>query len=80
MAFGLNLCSEADAFVAASFGQFSFAAKLGFLILGPMLDIKLTAMYMASVPKRIVFTMLLVVPPLVLVTSELLGWIQGVLQ
>jgi hypothetical protein len=41
----LNLCSEADAFVAASFYAFPLAAKLSFLVLGPMLDVKLLLMY-----------------------------------
>jgi uncharacterized membrane protein YraQ (UPF0718 family) len=41
----LNLCSEADAFVAASFYAFPLAAKLAFLVLGPMVDVKLLAMY-----------------------------------
>ena len=39
------LCSEADAFVAASFTEMTFAAKLSFLVLGPMLDLKLLMMY-----------------------------------
>jgi len=73
LAFGLNLCSEADAFVAASFTQFSFAAKLGFLVLGPMLDIKLVAMYLGALPRRVLLIVLLVVPPLTLVVSELAG-------
>jgi uncharacterized membrane protein YraQ (UPF0718 family) len=41
----LSLCSEADAFVAANFRGFVTAAKLSFLVLGPMLDIKLLIMY-----------------------------------
>ncbi|HID75227.1 MAG TPA: permease [Planctomycetaceae bacterium] len=45
LAVALNLCSEADAFVAASFYAFPLAAKLAFLVLGPMVDIKLLAMY-----------------------------------
>lgn len=40
----LSLCSEADAFVAASFTQFSTTAKLAFLVVGPMVDLKLFAM------------------------------------
>ena len=44
-AFVLSLCAEADAFVAASFTEFSFSAVMGFLILGPMFDIKLLMMY-----------------------------------
>jgi uncharacterized protein len=44
-AFVLSLCSEADAFAAASFREFGFPALLAFLVLGPMLDIKLLLMY-----------------------------------
>lgn len=42
----LNLCSEADAFVAASFRSTLVppAAQLAFMVLGPMLDIKLILM------------------------------------
>jgi uncharacterized membrane protein YraQ (UPF0718 family) len=39
------LCSEADAFVAASFTKMHITAKLAFLVLGPMLDLKLLLMY-----------------------------------
>ncbi len=45
LAIGLNLCSEADAFVAASFFAFPLPAKMAFLVLGPMVDIKLIVMY-----------------------------------
>ncbi len=41
----LSLCSEADAFVAASFTEFSFPAHLAFLVLGPMFDLKLLLAY-----------------------------------
>ena len=41
----LNVCSEADAFVAATFRAFSLGSLLGFLVLGPMLDLKLLIMY-----------------------------------
>ncbi|MFI8166563.1 permease [Streptomyces sp. NPDC085931] len=40
----LSLCSEADAFVAASLTQFSLTARLTFLVVGPMVDLKLFAM------------------------------------
>jgi len=47
MAIGLNLCSEADAFVAASFRStpVPLTAQMAFMVLGPMLDIKLILMY-----------------------------------
>lgn len=40
----LSLCSEADAFVAASLSQFSLTSRLVFLVVGPMVDLKLIAM------------------------------------
>ncbi|MFE6331903.1 permease [Streptomyces sp. NPDC057806] len=40
----LSLCSEADAFVAASLTHFSLTARLTFLVVGPMIDLKLFAM------------------------------------
>jgi uncharacterized membrane protein YraQ (UPF0718 family) len=40
----LSICSEADAFVAASLTQFSFTARLAFLVVGPVIDLKLFAM------------------------------------
>src|SRR5262249_17479163 len=45
LAIALCLCSEADAFVAASFITMQPAAKVAFLVLGPMLDFKLYLMY-----------------------------------
>ena len=40
----LSICSEADAFVAASLSQFSLTARLAFLVVGPMVDLKLVSM------------------------------------
>ncbi len=40
----LAICSEADAFVAASLTQFSLTARLAFLVVGPMVDVKLIAL------------------------------------
>jgi uncharacterized membrane protein YraQ (UPF0718 family) len=40
----LSICSEADAFVAASLREFSLTARLTFLVVGPMVDLKLYAM------------------------------------
>ena len=44
----LSICSEADAFVAASLTQFSLTAKLTFLVVGPIIDLKLFAMQTAT--------------------------------
>jgi len=43
-AFIAALCSESDAFVAASLTAFSDVARLTFLVVGPAMDIKLAAM------------------------------------
>jgi len=45
LAFVLSLCSTTDAFIAASLAQFSNAAKLAFMVFGPMMDVKLIFMY-----------------------------------
>ncbi|MFT4265034.1 MAG: permease [Nocardioides sp.] len=43
-AFVAALCSESDAFVAASLTSFSDTAKLAFLVVGPAMDVKLATM------------------------------------
>jgi uncharacterized protein len=48
LAFVLSLCSESDAFVAASFVQFGVGAQLAFLVFGPIVDTKLTVLYSAT--------------------------------
>jgi len=40
----MAICSEADAFVAASLTQFSLASRLAFMVVGPMVDVKLVAL------------------------------------
>ena len=44
LAVALSLCSEADAFVVSSLTSVSPTAQLAFLVVGPMVDIKLFAM------------------------------------
>jgi uncharacterized membrane protein YraQ (UPF0718 family) len=64
MAFGyvLSLCSEADAFVAASFGNtFSTGSIIAFLVYGPMLDFKNTMMLFAFFKTRFVLAFMTVV-------------------
>ena len=41
----LSICSEADAFVAAGLPQFSLTSRLVFLVVGPVIDLKLVAMH-----------------------------------
>jgi uncharacterized membrane protein YraQ (UPF0718 family) len=52
----LCLCSEADAFIAASFRALRPSAKLAFLVLGPDVDFKLYLMYTRVFRPRLIFT------------------------
>lgn len=65
LAFVLCLCSEADAFVAVSFVAFPRYAQLAFLLLGPVADIKLSAMYTAAFGRGFTPRVLLVAVPLI---------------
>ncbi|WP_413380337.1 permease [Alkalihalobacillus sp. 1P02AB] len=65
----LSLCSEADAFIAASFGRtFSFEATLSFLIYGPMLDLKNTLMMLSTFKWRFILAFHVVVTVVVFLT------------
>jgi uncharacterized membrane protein YraQ (UPF0718 family) len=67
----LCLCSEADAFVAASFVTLRPSAKLAFLVLGPMFDLKLYLMYTRVFRPRLIYTIFLSVIVQVFVWSYL---------
>jgi len=56
--FILCLCSEADAFVAASFVKMIPAAKLSFLVFGPMMDLKLLLMYTRIFKPKLIITII----------------------
>lgn len=82
------LCSEADAFVAANLLPIPFAGKVAFLVLGPMLDIKLYLMYTRVFKARLIWTIIPSVLACVfvfslsahLVYAEIIPWIQGMLS
>jgi uncharacterized membrane protein YraQ (UPF0718 family) len=59
LAMVLSLCSTSDAFIAAPMASFSMAAKLAFLVFGPMMDIKLLFMYSAVFKRRVVMALLI---------------------
>lgn len=73
LAFLMSLCSESDAFVAASFVAFGPAAQLAFLVSGPMLDMKLGALYIGTYSKGFFRTVLIAVTATTLVATL---WIQ----
>ncbi len=56
------LCSEADAFVAASFQTLHPSAKIAFLVLGPMFDLKLLMMFTRVFRRKLI--MLIVISAL----------------
>jgi len=71
-AFILSLCSEADAFVAASLGHvFHPGAILAFLVYGPILDLKNVFVMLASFKIKFVIFYFLVVTITVLILSLL---------
>ncbi len=66
LAYLLSLCSEADAFIAASFKNlFPTTAILGFLIYGPMIDLKNTMMMLSVFKAKFVFIFLFIVTTIV---------------
>lgn len=62
MAFVLSLCSSSDAVIARSFaGQFPLGAIMGFLVFGPMMDIKNVMMLSSGFSKRFIIRLLFTV-------------------
>lgn len=55
LAFFIAVCSTSDAFIAAALGRdFKLYAKLGFLVFGPMFDLKLLLLYSLVFRRRFV--------------------------
>jgi uncharacterized membrane protein YraQ (UPF0718 family) len=69
----LSICSEADAFVAASLSQFSLTSRLVFLVVGPMVDLKLIAMQTGVFGRRFMWRF----APTTLVAAILVGTATG---
>lgn len=78
LAIALNLCSEADAFVAASFKNLvGIPGQMAFMVLGPMFDIKLFFMYFSIFSRKTAITLavttILVVYLLTLLSAPLMS-------
>jgi len=69
----LSICSEADAFVAAGLPQFSLTSRLVFLVVGPVIDIKLVAMHAGVFGRR--FAMIFA--PVTLATAIVIAVVVG---
>jgi uncharacterized membrane protein YraQ (UPF0718 family) len=61
-AFILSVCSTSDAFIARSFtNQFPIGAVMGFMVLGPMIDIKNVLMLAGNFKKQFVIKLVIVI-------------------
>ncbi|MFJ2033512.1 permease [Streptosporangium sp. NPDC087985] len=71
----LSICSEADAFVAASLSAFSPTAKLAFMVVGPMVDLKLIALQSGTFGRAFAIRFIPLTFILALLASILIGGI-----
>jgi uncharacterized protein len=69
----LSICSEADAFVATGLTSFSLSARLTFLVVGPMVDLKLVALQAGTFGRRFALRF----APLTLVIAIVVSAIVG---
>ncbi|SKC81192.1 Predicted permeases [Maledivibacter halophilus] len=77
LAFVLSLCSEADAFIARTFvGQFTIGSIVGFLILGPMIDIKNTLMLSSSFKMKFVIRLMTIISLVCFIMAMLVNIIE----
>jgi uncharacterized protein len=74
LAIVLSICSEADAFVVAGLPQFPMVARLAFLVVGPVVDIKLIAMQMGVFGRRFVLRFVPLSLTVSLTLALLFGW------
>jgi uncharacterized membrane protein YraQ (UPF0718 family) len=70
----LSICSEADAFIAASFTEFSLTAKLTFMVVGPMVDLKLISMQAGIFSKKFAARFAPTTAVVAIMMSVLVGW------
>ncbi|MFG2460737.1 permease [Streptomyces sp. NPDC048523] len=70
----LCVCSEADAFVAASLSGFSPAARLAFMVVGPMVDLKLIALQAGTFGRAFAVRFSSVTWVVAVLNSVLVGW------
>jgi uncharacterized membrane protein YraQ (UPF0718 family) len=77
----LNLCSEADAFIAASFqGLLPMPAQMAFMLTGPMFDLKLLLMYQSVFTRRAIVVIASLILVAVLAIALGLEMLHGALR
>ncbi len=69
----LSICSEADAFVAAGLPQFSLTSRLVFLVVGPVIDLKLIAMHAGVFGKKFAMIFAPVTLTVAVISAVLVG-------
>ncbi|MEU6352832.1 permease [Streptomyces sp. NPDC047072] len=70
----LCVCSEADAFVAASLSGFPPTARLAFMVVGPMVDLKLIALQTGTFGRAFAVRFSAATWVVAVVSSVLVGW------
>ncbi|UUU37085.1 permease [Streptomyces sp. CA-210063] len=70
----LCVCSEADAFVAASLSGFSPTARLAFMVVGPMVDLKLIALQAGTFGRAFAVRFSAATWVVAVASSALVGW------
>jgi uncharacterized membrane protein YraQ (UPF0718 family) len=70
----LCVCSEADAFVAASLSGFSPTARLAFMVVGPMVDLKLIALQTGTFGRAFAVRFSAATWVVAVTSSVLVGW------
>lgn len=76
LAYILSLCSEADAFIAASFqSTFSLNSLVAFLVFGAMFDIKNTLMMLSAFKSKFVLYLFIYVSIFVFLGSIVIGYL-----
>ncbi|MED4903515.1 permease [Parageobacillus thermoglucosidasius] len=78
LAYFLSLCSEADAFIAASLkGLFPISSIIAFLVYGPMIDLKNTIMLLSGFRAKFVLVLFVFITFVVFVSVHLTKMMQG---
>ena len=70
----MAICSEADAFIAASLTQFSLTSRLAFMVVGPMVDVKLIALQAGTFGGRFALRFAPLTFASAVASSVLVGW------
>jgi uncharacterized protein len=70
----MAICSEADAFIAASLTQFSMTARLAFMVVGPMVDVKLIALQAGTFGRGFTVRFAPLTFGVAIASSAVIGW------